>query len=140
MGVRLTARSQLETYVETSQPLLAFPKARFAGEAVAAVVGTDRSVAADAGELVDVDYGPLPVVVDPLAATDVTDPEAVVHRAAPDNVYLRRRFEGGDPDTALAGAHLVLERSYRINRQAGSPMEPRAAVASWDPGDRSRPG
>ncbi len=137
VGVRLTARSQLDTYVETSQPLLAFPKARFAGEAVAVVVATDRTVAGDAAELVDVDYGPLPVVVDPLAATDVTDPAGVVHKAAPDNVYLRRRFEGGDPEGALAGAHLVVERSYRINRQAGSPIEPRAAVATWDPGDRS---
>src|SRR5262245_11831278 len=33
VGVRITARSQLESYVETSQPVLAWPKARFAGEA-----------------------------------------------------------------------------------------------------------
>ncbi len=137
VGVRITARSQMESYVETSQPLLAWPKARFAGEAVAVVVATDRAIAADAAELVDVDYEPLPVVVDPLAATDVTDPRAAVHSAAPDNVFLRRRFEGGDPDGALAGSHLVLERSYRINRQSGSPIEGRAAVASWDAGDRS---
>ena len=137
VGVRITARSQLETYVETSQPLLAWPKARFAGEAVAVVVATDRAVAADAAELVDVTYDPLPVVVDPLAARGVTDRNAVVHRAAPDNVYLHRRFEGGDPDAALANSHLVLERSYRINRQGGTPIEARAVVAAWDPGDRS---
>ena len=137
VGVRITARSQLESYVETSQPVLAWPKARFAGEAVAVVVATDRAVAADAAELVDVTYEPLPLVTDPLAATDVTDGGAVVHKAAPDNVYLRRRFEGGDPDGSLAASHLVLERSYRINRQAGSPIEGRAAVASWDAGDGS---
>jgi carbon-monoxide dehydrogenase large subunit len=137
VGVRITARSQLESYVETSQPLLAWPKARFAGEAVAVVVATDCVVAADAAELVDVTFESLPVVVDPLATGDVTDSGAVVHQAAPDNVYLRRRFEGGDPDGALAGSHLVLDRSYRINRQAGVPIEGRAAVASWDPGDSS---
>ena len=137
IGVRITARSQLTHYVETSQPVLAWPKARFAGEAVAVVVATDQAVAADACELVDVSYEPFPVIVDPLAATDVTDRRAVVHKSAPDNVYLRRRFEGGDPDGALAASHLVLERSYRINRQAGAPIEGRAAVASWDQGDRS---
>ncbi|MEW6476217.1 MAG: xanthine dehydrogenase family protein molybdopterin-binding subunit [Actinomycetota bacterium] len=137
VGVRITARSQLESYVETSQPLLAWPKARFAGEAVAVVVAEDRAVAADAAELVEVAYEPLPVVVHPMAALDVTDGEAVVHKAAPDNVYLRRTFEGGDPEGALGRSHLVLQRSYRINRQAGSPLEARAAVASWDPGDRS---
>ena len=137
VGVRITARSQLESYVETSQPVLAWPKARFAGEALAVVVATDRTIAADAAELVDVTFEPLPVVVDPLAAMDVTGSGAVVHKAAPDNVYLRRRFEGGDPDGALAASHLVLDRTYRINRQAASPIEGRAAVASWDPGDRS---
>jgi aerobic carbon-monoxide dehydrogenase large subunit len=137
VGVRITARSQLESYVETSQPLLAWPKARFAGEAVAVVVATDRTVAVDAAELVDVTYEPLPVVVDPLAATEAAGSGAVVHRAAPDNVYVRRRFEGGDPDGALASSHLVLDRSYRINRQAGTPIEGRAVVAAWDPGDRS---
>ncbi len=137
LGVRITARSELASYVETSQPVLAWPKARFAGEAVAVVVATDRTVAADASELVDVTYEPLPVVVDPRAATEAGEAGAVVHKAAPDNVYVRRRFEGGDPDAALAASHLVLERSYRINRQAAAPIEGRAAVASWDPGDRS---
>ncbi|HZQ75798.1 MAG TPA: xanthine dehydrogenase family protein molybdopterin-binding subunit, partial [Acidimicrobiia bacterium] len=48
IGVRITARSELPGYVETSQPLLAWPKVRFAGEAVAVVVAADRATAADA--------------------------------------------------------------------------------------------
>ncbi|MDQ1502977.1 MAG: aerobic carbon-monoxide dehydrogenase large subunit, partial [Actinomycetota bacterium] len=68
VGVRITARSELPGYVETSQPLLAWPKVRFAGEAVAVVVAADRAVAADAAELVEVSYEPLPVVVDAVAA------------------------------------------------------------------------
>ncbi|HVW33264.1 MAG TPA: molybdopterin cofactor-binding domain-containing protein, partial [Acidimicrobiia bacterium] len=89
----------------------------------------------DAAELVEVGYEPLPVVVDPLAALDGA--AAVVHDAAPDNAYLRRRFEAGDPDGALAAAHLVVERRYRTNRQAGTPLETRAAVAAWDDADGS---
>ncbi len=134
IGVRITARSELPSYVETSQPVLAWPKVRFAGEAVAVVVADDGGGAVDAAELVEVDYGPRPVVVDPLAALDA---EAVVHDAAPDNVYLSRRFEAGDPDGALAASHLVVERTYRTNRQAGVPLEGRAALASWDPADRT---
>ncbi len=138
MSVRITARSQLESYVETSQPVLAWPKARFAGEAVAVVVATDRTVAADAAELVEVDLravarGRRPAgghrrqrsaarwSTEPLPTTSIS---AAVSRA-------------GTPTRALAASHLVLERSYRINRQAGSPIEGRAAVASWDAGDRS---
>ncbi|HEY4409961.1 MAG TPA: xanthine dehydrogenase family protein molybdopterin-binding subunit, partial [Acidimicrobiia bacterium] len=59
VGVRLTARSELRGYVETSQPVLAWPKVRFAGEPVAAVVATDQAVAVDAAGLVEVDYEPL---------------------------------------------------------------------------------
>jgi aerobic carbon-monoxide dehydrogenase large subunit len=134
IGVRITARSELPSYVETSQPVLAWPKVRFAGEAVAVVVAADRAVAADAAELVEVAYEPRPVVVDPAAALDSA---AVVHDAAPDNAYLRRRFEAGDPDGALAASHLVVERTYRTNRHAGVPIEGRAVVASWDASDRT---
>jgi carbon-monoxide dehydrogenase large subunit len=137
IGIRITARSELPSYVETSQPLLAWPKVRFAGEAVAVVVATTPAIAADAAELVEVTYDPLPVVVDPLAAMDGSQGRAVVHSAAPDNVLLRRRFEGGDPDTALGASHLVVERSFRTNRQAGVPIEGRAVVASWDDSDRT---
>ncbi|MDQ1503007.1 MAG: aerobic carbon-monoxide dehydrogenase large subunit, partial [Actinomycetota bacterium] len=91
----------------------------------------------------------LPVVVDAVAAIDATigaggggragdgGRGAVVHDAAPDNVYLRRRFEAGDPEGALAASHLVVERAYRTNRQGGVPIEGRAAVASWDDSDRA---
>ena len=141
VGVRITARSELPSYVETSQPVLAWPKVRFAGEAVAAVVAADRAVATDAAGLVEVDYEPLPVVVDPRAVVDgdgtLANGGRPVHDAAPDNVYLRRRFEAGDPDGALAASHLVVEKSYRTNRHAGVPLEGRAAVAVFDAADRS---
>ena len=74
IGVRITARSELPGYVETSQPVLAWPKVRFAGEAVAVLVAADRATATDAAELVEVDYEPRPVVVDPLAALDAGAP------------------------------------------------------------------
>jgi aerobic carbon-monoxide dehydrogenase large subunit len=133
-GLAVRAPSTVSGYVETAQPLLAWPKVRFAGEAVAAVVAVNGHVAVDAGELVEVDYDPLPVVVDPLVAA-TGDPAGVpIHDEAPDNVFLRRRFEAGDVEGALAASHLVLERTYRTNRQAGVPLEGRCGVAAWEEG------
>ena len=52
-AVALRAKSALPSYVETEQPVLAHTRARFAGEAVAAVVAADRYQAEDGCELVD---------------------------------------------------------------------------------------
>src|SRR3954462_13900906 len=49
---------------ETPRPPLAEGEARFAGDAVALVVADTRYIAEDAADLVDVDYDPLPPVVD----------------------------------------------------------------------------
>jgi aerobic carbon-monoxide dehydrogenase large subunit len=130
-GLAIRAPSTVAGYVETAQPLLGWPKVRFAGEAVAAVVAVDSHVAVDAVELVEVGYDPLPVVVDPLSASPVAVP---IHDEIPDNVLLRRRFEAGDVDAALAASHLVLERTYRTNRQGGVPLEGRCGVAAWEEG------
>ncbi len=125
---RVRARSALPTYVETEQPILAVAKARFAGEALAAVVARDRYAAEDGAGLVRIDYAPLPAVVDAVAARGH---RAVVHEAAPDNVLLSRRFEGGDVEAALAASAVVVERDFRTNRQTAAPLEGRGGVADW---------
>ena len=125
--VTLRARSALPGYVETVQPVLAAGKARFAGEAVAAVVADSRYLAEDALALIDVDYIPLPVTV---TAWD-TGPEMPVHDEAPDNVLLTRTFTAGDVEAALAAADLIVERELITNRHAGNPMECRAGLALW---------
>ena len=51
-----------------ARPVLATDTVRFLGEAVAVVVAQTRAQALDAAEAVEVDYEPLPVVTDPLAA------------------------------------------------------------------------
>jgi carbon-monoxide dehydrogenase large subunit len=127
---RIRARSGLPTSVETGQPLLAWPKVRYAGEAIAAVVGTDRYAAEDGAALVEVVYEPLPATVDPLETRRDGPP---VHDEAPDNVLLSRRFERGEVEAALGSAAAVIERSFRTNRQTAAPLEGRAGVADWDP-------
>jgi carbon-monoxide dehydrogenase large subunit len=131
-AVSLRAQSALPSYVETTQPVLAYDKARFAGEPVAAVVADSRYLAEDALGLIDVDYEALPVTV-----TAWNSPAQVpLHDAAPDNVLLSRVFTAGDVRAAFDEAELVVERELITNRHAGNPMECRAGVALWDAGRR----
>jgi aerobic carbon-monoxide dehydrogenase large subunit len=132
-GLRIRARSALPGYVETEQPILAWPVARYAGEAVAVVVGADRYGVEDAAALVRVDYEPLPAAVDVLKATRDGAPR--VHEAASGNVFLSRRFQGGDVEGALAGAAVVVERTFRTNRQCAAPLEGRGGIADWSAGE-----
>ncbi len=101
---RIRAKSALPGYVETEQPVLAWPETRFAGEAVAAVVAADRYAAEDAAALVAVDAEPLPAAVDVIGARS----GAVVHAGAADNVLLSRRFESGEVDLARHGLAEIL--------------------------------
>ena len=132
-AIALRARSALPTYVETEQPILAWPRVRFAGEAVAAVVaarplrGRGRAPRSST-----VDYEPLPAVVD---VADARGGRAVVHDEAPDNVLLSRRFEHGDVEAALAASAVVVERTFRTNRQTAAPLEGRGGVADWNAAD-----
>ena len=128
--LRLVATSALPSHVETPQHPLAAGKVRYQGEAVAAVVAIDRYVAEDGAELVDVEYEELAAHVDAGAAIGATG--VPVHEGAPDNVLVSRVFDAGEVDRALADAALVLERTYRTNRHAGTPLEGRGAVATWD--------
>ena len=59
------------------RPPLATGRVRFVGEAVAVVVGETKAAAVDAVELVEVDYDPLPAVVDPEEALAPGAPAAV---------------------------------------------------------------
>src|SRR5919108_5203683 len=111
-------------------PLLAAGRVRFAGEPVAVVAAETRAAAADAAELVDVDYDPLPVLVDPHRALDA---ETRLHEAAKGNVLLRWRRRHGDADGAFRRAARVVRGRFRMPRLVACPIEPRGAVAAHDP-------
>ena len=61
---------------------LAVGKVRYVGDPVACVIATDRYRAEDAGELIEVEYDPLPAV---------TDPEHPLARAIQDGVQAAKR-------------------------------------------------
>jgi CO/xanthine dehydrogenase Mo-binding subunit len=112
-----------------ARPWLARDTVRFAGEAVAIVVAETRTQAVDAAELVQVDYDPLPAVVDPEAALDdatLLFPEA--------GTNLVDEFTVGDVDDALARCEVVVEQRIVNQRVSASPLETRGAAASWSDG------
>src|SRR5680860_1713235 len=77
-------------------------KVRFVGEPVAVVVASDRYIAEDAADLVDIDYEPLDAVVGTYAALEPEAPR--VHDTAEHNVATDRTFTFGDVDDAFAAA------------------------------------
>ncbi|HEY8092692.1 MAG TPA: xanthine dehydrogenase family protein molybdopterin-binding subunit [Acidimicrobiales bacterium] len=110
---------------EMRRPLLAGDVVRFAGEQVVAVVAEDRYVAADAAELVVVDYDALPALVDPEAA--VTD-EVVLFPALGTNVVLRLE----SPQRAdFSRCEVVVSLRVENQRMTAAPIEPRSGAAYW---------
>ncbi|NMH98413.1 xanthine dehydrogenase family protein [Pseudonocardia sp. K10HN5] len=109
---------------------LAVDRVRWVGQAVAAVVATDRYVAEDALELIDVEYEPLPVVADLDAALAPDAPK--LYDDWPDNVSGSLTYSNGDADEAFASADLVVEGSFTHGRAMGCPLEPRGCIVNWD--------
>jgi len=110
-------------------PCLASDKARFVGEPVAAVAATSRYVAEDALELIDVEYEPLPAVVDPLEALRAESP--LVSEEQGSNVMLHRVFEWGGVDAAFHGADQVFRERFRCHRLGANPLETFGVVGQW---------
>ncbi len=105
------------------------------GQAVVSVVATSRAIAEDAIEQIEIDYEPLPHVVDTLEALSEAAP--VLHTGIlPSNLLASNVDSAGAPDDAIAAAEVVLTSRFRINRVTAFPMEGRAILASWRPGAR----
>jgi aerobic carbon-monoxide dehydrogenase large subunit len=110
-----------------AHPPMATDEVRYVGEAVAVVVARDRYAAADAVAAIDVDYDPLPPVLDMREALEPGSPK--VHEAG--NKSYVWTFGNGDIDAAFAAAPVVVERTYRQQRLIPCAMEPRSVVAQW---------
>jgi aerobic carbon-monoxide dehydrogenase large subunit len=114
---------------------LATGKVCYVGEPVAIVIGQSRAVAEDALELVSVDYAELEPVTDPIAA--LAPGSALVHDELASNLAFEGTFGGGDVDAAFAEAAEIVEVGMSTARHTAVAMEPRGAVAEFDPTSRS---
>src|SRR5262249_37469985 len=120
----------------TFQPPLVADRARFAGDRVAFVVAETIAQARDAAELVEVDYEPLPSVVD---IEDAAKPDAAkVWDDADGNVAFRLMFGNKDAtDAPFASAKHVVKLRVENNRLSPVSMEPRAAIGDYNATDDS---
>ncbi|HET9972554.1 MAG TPA: molybdopterin-dependent oxidoreductase [Streptosporangiaceae bacterium] len=103
---------------------------RYVGEGVAAVIATDEDTARAALDLIEVEYDPLPTVVDPEAAMAEGAPQ--LHEGAERNVVAHNRVIGGDIEKGFAEADVVYEDRFVTSRQCHVCLEPHAVVADWD--------
>ena len=141
---------------------LAGDRVRYAGEPIALVVATDRYVAEDAAELVDVDYEPLDPVTgaeqalrDDVPNVHDRDDGLEIIRTEPwrswcsapgqwtddgtlqvswdQNTALDMTVHSGDLDDAFARAAHVIKQRYKSHRYTGVPLEGRGILAIPDP-------
>ena len=110
---------------------LATDKARYVGDGVALVVATDRYAAADALDAIEVDYDPLPAVVDMTAAQQ--DASALVHDDVPNNRCFTYREDWGDHEATKQGDVLTISRRFINQRLIPNAIEPRSVVATAIP-------
>src|SRR6266852_2868897 len=115
--------------------ILATDRVYYVGHPVAVVVATDRYLARDAADLVEVDYEVLPAVADPEKALAKGAP--AVHPEWPDNIAFTYHQEGGDVDKAFAEADVIVKQRIVSQRLIPSAMETRGVVADYRASDKS---
>ena len=130
-GVKpIRSSPNFSTFRHADWPVLAVGKVRYAGEAIAMAVAETAAAAEDLVQRIEVDYEPLPPVVDMKRALDPG--AARVHDHWPDNLFCETRFDYGEFDAAIKAAKHVVTREYRMNRQTPMPLEGRGCLATLD--------
>ena len=120
---------------------------RHAGEPVAVVVASDRYIARDAAEAIDVDYDVLPAVVDPELA--MTGQPTLIHKDFANNLAVAlvpsgtgvsadlSSVDNSAVDKAFADAEVVISQRMMNHRLVPNAMEPRGVVAHFEPGKQA---
>jgi 2-furoyl-CoA dehydrogenase large subunit len=110
---------------------LAVEKVRYVGEPVAVIVAKNRYLAEDAIDAIEVEYEPLPVVVDIEKAMESDAP--ILHEEAGTNVANHRTFDYGDVDQAFAEADVVLKHKFFFPKYSATPVETYGVIAHYEP-------
>ncbi|HXO22394.1 MAG TPA: molybdopterin cofactor-binding domain-containing protein, partial [Thermoanaerobaculia bacterium] len=124
----------MPTLMSDTQMVLPVEKVMYQAQEVAAVIATDRYIAADGVEAVEVDYEPLPVVVDPRKALE---PGATVLRTDKEGKKDNHiwHWEAGDraaTDKAFAEAEVTVKQDLYIPRIHVASIETCGCVADFD--------
>ena len=106
---------------------LADDRVRYVGEPVAVVVADSLSAGVDAAALVLIDYEPMPAVIE---RTDSLRGDTLLFPEAGSNVAFS--FPSTAGEDFFAECEVTVDLSFRNQRLAPCPLEPRAAIARWD--------
>ena len=115
--------------------LLAQDRVYFIGHPIAVVVATDRYIARDGADMIEVEYEESQAVSDPEKALAPGAP--AVHPEWPDNVSFTFHQEGGDTDAAFRDAEVIVKQRITSQRLIPSAMEGRGVLAEWRQGEKS---
>jgi len=108
-------------------------EARYVGDVLAAVAAETPALAREAAALVEVEYEPLPAVLDP---TEAIQPGAPQINPKHDNRLSTTRYARGDVETALAASAHTVSGQWRTQRIEHLFMEPEACMAKPLPDGR----
>ena len=111
-----------------ARPILATDRARFAGEPIVAIVATSASAAADAAELVEIGYEPLPPVIDPATAAAN---DSILFPDVGSNEVVTATGPGENEAIDFSGFEVVVEGTFLNQRLAPCPLETRVAASMW---------
>ena len=115
----------------TPQPLLADNRVRFVGQPVAFIVAETLALAKDAAELIEINYDPLPAVVNVEQAT--AGAAQTVWDDNPGNeAFFHEVGDASATETAFANADHVVRHRIVINRITANSMEPRGCIGEYD--------
>jgi len=112
------------SYLIADQPLLAEGKVRYEGEPVAIVVGEDENDLFSARDLIQVDYEPLPAVLD---AFEAAENKVLVHDSG--NIPLEQRIVRGDISRGFSESSVIVEDTYVTQWQDHGYIEREGAIA-----------
>jgi CO/xanthine dehydrogenase Mo-binding subunit len=120
------------------QPVLCGPgsskiyaeRVRFVGDQIAVIVAETEEIAAQARDLIEVEYEDLPVISDPLEAMK---PEAILlHPERGSNTLVNYRIRKGDIEAAFKQADVIVEGEYRTPAQEHAYLQPEAGLGYID--------
>ncbi|MEM4416836.1 MAG: xanthine dehydrogenase family protein molybdopterin-binding subunit [Nitrososphaerota archaeon] len=111
------------------RPFLAYDRVRCMADAVALVVAEDPLAADEGVERVEVEYEPLPAVMDLVEALKADAPK--IHEGG--NICKHYRVRKGDIGKGFKESDVILERTYRTQFQEPAPIETEAAYAKPRP-------
>ena len=117
--------------VSTKRLALAVGRVRHVGDPVVFVVAESNEIACTAVDLIQIDYDPIPAVVEVMDA--LRPGSQSIWETAPDNIAYR--FAKGEKDEvkkAITDAHYVAELEIKNNRVMAAPLEPRAGLSFYD--------